>query len=240
MDVVLLTVGAGPTADGPALRDALIAAGGGVESGAVADGERGPLDEVLDRLDGRRLVIAASAGGLAVVLRRLLRRGELGYVETAVLPAEPVPFLTRFGVTADRASAARTAVTGSCRTVGVLKDDSGHLVVDHAEVGPWRGSQLWMRAYVEDARLCDGPVVALRVERGAAGGLRATVTCRSRLGLHRRVSIEGRAMQLACDEAAMTSDGLGRDQPRRKRIWWDEPDQWRLAVTADPTGRPAQ
>ena len=235
MDVVLVVVGA-LVAREAEFSTALVSAGAEVTCRAVADPDRITLDPVLDELGGRRLVIAAGLPGLAAVLRRLGRRGELDHLETAVLPAQPVPFLSRHGVTTDTAAAARVAVAAPCRTVGVLKDDSGHVVVDHAEVRPWSGGTLWVRAYVEDERLCDGEVEALRIDRGGAGGLTATVTLRSHLRRRRTRSLDGRAMQLACAPAAVTSDGTGRDQPRRKRIWWDEPDQWRLACEPTPAG----
>lgn len=199
-----------------------------------AAGDHSALDRVLDELAGRRLVIAASAAGLAGVLRRMMRRGELAQIETAVLPNQPVAFLARHGIVDDPVRAAAVAVHGVCRAVGVLKDDSGGVVVDRAELRPWRGGRLWVRAYVGDDQLCDGDIYALRVERAPRGGLQATAITRTRFGLGRygirsSRSIAGRALQLACAEAAVTSDGAPRERPRRKRIWWDEPGQWRLA-----------
>jgi hypothetical protein len=179
----------------------------------------------LEAVDGRRLVVHSDAADLARVLRRLMRRGELDSAETAVLPFAAVPFLTRQGVPATLAAAAAVAVSGVCRTVGVLKDDSGNLVVDHASLSPWSGSLVWTRAYVDDDCLSDGPIRSLEVRRGVSGGLIASV--RGRFGRSR--TLAGRGLALACDEAAISSDGSEREQPRRKRIWWDEPEQWRLA-----------
>jgi hypothetical protein len=148
-------------------------------------------------------------------------------VETAVLALEPSSLLARFGLGTDVSAAARIAVDGTCSVVGVIKDDSGNLVVDHAMLRPWDGSRLWVRAYVDDTRLCDGEITALRVERGSPGQLTAVVTW-GRLRRTRR--IDGRALQLACDPAAISSDGSARDRSRQKRIWWNEPEQWRLAI----------
>lgn len=231
MDLVLLSLGAAAeeATAGPA-EAALAGAGARVEAVGWPRGLGRPgLDAVLDRLGDRRLVIAADVSPLAAVLRRLMRRGELARVETAVLPIRPVPFLARHGIRPDLAAAARVAVEAACRTVGVLKDDSGDVVVDRAELRPWAGRGVWVRAYVDDERLCDGEIAGLRVERGGDGGLRATVTSR---GLGRKRTAQGRALQLACDPAALSSDGAPREQPRRRRTWWDEPGQWRLAVGA--------
>lgn len=239
IDVVLLTIGAQTTGRQDRLSGALTSAGASVGAHHLPDPDpavahHADLDRVLDQLAGRRLVIAASAAGVAGVLRRMMRRGELAHIETAVLPSQPVAFLARHGIVDDPIRAAEIAVHGVCRTVGVLKDDSGEVVVDHAELRPWRGGRLWVRAYVEDEQLCDGDIGALRVARSPAGGLEATVTTTARFGLGHfrtstRRSISGRALQLACADAAITSDGAARARPRRKRIWWDEPDQWRLA-----------
>ena len=237
MEVLLIAVGAGPASREPDLRRALVSAGADVDSRRVPTTDRAPLDEVLDRRRQRRLVIAASPADLAGVLRRLMRRGELAGAETAVLVDRPIPFLVRQGIPSDLPAAARVAVHGVCRTVGVLQDDSGHLVVDHAVVQAWRGSSFWMRAYVDDERLSDGRVSALRVERGATGGLRATVSAHSRLGRRATRSLDGRALRLACDDAAMSSDGAARERPRQRRTWWDEPTQWRLAGGNSVGGR---
>ena len=72
----------------------------------------------------------------------------------------------------------------------------------------------------------DGLIRSLSVRRGVSGGLVASV--RGRYGRTR--TLAGRGLALACDEAAISSDGSAREQARRKRIWWDEPEQWRLAL----------
>ena len=190
---------------------------------------RTQYDAVLDALAGRRMVIAAQPAALAGLLRRIMRRGELATTETAVLLADTSAFLQGLGISAHSEDNVHL-IDQPCRTVGVLKDDSGNLVIDSAELRPWSGSKVWVRAYVEDECLCDGEVAWLRVEHRPGGGLRASVPRSlggSRFGRVR--ALEGRGLSLACEDAAISSDGAPRDQPRRKRIWWDEPDQWLLA-----------
>ncbi len=183
-------------------------------------------DALLDTLHGRRLVIDAVPAEIAGVLRRMMRRGELATTQTAVFTGN-CRFLEELGLSA---VTALEYVGGPCRPVGVLKDDSGNLVVDSAELRPWTGEKVWVRAYVDDECLCDGEVAWLRVQHLVGGGLRASVPTSSFGGrFGRRRSLEGRGLALACDDAAISSDGAARDQPRRKRIWWDEPDQWQLA-----------
>lgn len=222
MEAVLVTIGDPPGTDAAGN---LRSAGAKMSMLTLPTGpSRVEMDAVLDALGGRRLVVDAARADLAAVLRRMMRRGELSTTETAVLRADG-PFLQGIGIPVDSAVAAAIAVSAPCRIVGVLKDDSGNLVLDSAELRPWSGRRVWARAYVDDERLCDGEIEWLRVEHRVGGGVRASVP-----GRFARVrSLQGRALQLACDDAAITSDGSARDQPRRKRIWWDEPEQWLLA-----------
>jgi hypothetical protein len=99
--------------------------------------------------------------------------------------------------------------------------------VGSADLGPWQGKRLWARAFVDDEKVCDGEISALRVDRPSAGVLRVSVIGRFGRTTSR---VDGRAAQLACDEAQLRSDGVPRERPRRKRTWWNEPDLWRLAL----------
>ena len=229
MDASLLIIGAQASARGEEFARALTSAGAVVRTVALTGtGDRAALDAALDASGDARLVLAAPLGDLAAVLRRLWRRGELGQRETALLPlAPPPPFLARCGLPASVDAAVGLAVTGPTRTVGLLADDSSGLVIDGADLRPWAGRRLWVRAFVDDTRVCDAAVTGLRVDRPRAGVL--AVTAVGRFG--RTVArVEGRAAQLACDEARLNSDGVERERPRRKRTWWNEPDLWRLAL----------
>jgi len=205
------------TAADPAGVDAVLA-------GGLADGLAGELA-------GARLVIDADLAGLNLVLHRLLRAGLLDMLETAVLMREPVPYLSRLGLPDDLAEQLRVAVGAPARLVGVVKDDSGGVCVDAASLAPWPGadSPWWLRAVVDDQRLCDGNAGGLRVHRLGPAELQATV----RLGRWRRRSCRGRSLQLACDPALIVADGVARQRPRGKRTFWSEPELWKLAL---PTG----
>jgi hypothetical protein len=194
------------------------------------------LEEALEVPPGRwgeeapRLVIDADLAGLNLVLHRLLRRGLLETVETAVLPREPVPYLSRLGLPADLAGQLRVAQHASTQLVGVVKDDSGGVCVDGASLEPWPGadSAWWLRAVVDDQRLADGNARGLRVRRLGPAELEATV----QLGRLRRRTCRGRSLQLACDPALIVADGVARERPREKRTFWSEPKLWRLALPA--------
>jgi hypothetical protein len=235
VDVSVVCVGADGAERAARTRAAVVGAGGGSVSVASTvecpdPADRGGLDRALDRASTGRLVLCAGVGDLAAVLRRLWRRGELVERETAWLPIGPVPsYLASRGVPASLAAAAAVAVTGSVGAVGLLADDSGGLTVGSAELSPWQGRRLWVRAFVDDVKVCDGEVSALRVDRPAAGVLQVSVLGRFGRTVAR---VDGRAAQLACDEAQLRSDGVPRERPRRKRTWWNEPDLWRLALPA--------
>ena len=180
-----------------------------------------------------RLVLDADLAGLNLALHRLLRRGLLETLETAVLPREPVPYLTRLGLPADRAGQLRVAAEAPTRLVGVVKDDSGGVCVDTANLAPWpvesdgsTGSDWWLRAVVDDQRLADGSARELRLHRLGPAELAATV----RLGRLRRRTCRGRSLQLACDPALIVTDGVARERPRGKRTFWSEPKLWWLAL----------
>lgn len=183
--------------------------------------------------DRVRLVLDADLAGLNLALHRLLRRGLLETLETAVLPRRPVPYLSRLGLPADLTGQLRVAAEAPARLVGVVKDDSGGVCVDQASLTPWPdppdgspGSRWWLRAVVDDHRLADGSARELRLRRLAPDELEATV----RLGRLRRHTHRGRSLQLACDPALVVADGLPRERPRGKRTFWSEPKLWWLAL----------
>jgi hypothetical protein len=183
-----------------------------------------------------RLVIDADLAGLNLVLHRLMRRGLLETLETAVLARQPVPYLSRLGLPADLVGQLQVAGSAPARLVGVVKDDSGGVCVDAASLGPWPGepggtarSPWWLRAVVDDQRLADGAARELRVRRLGPTELEATV----RLGRLRRRACRGRSLQLACDPALIVADGVGRERPRGKRTFWSEPALWWLALPAE-------
>jgi hypothetical protein len=138
-----------------------------------------------------------------------------------------VRYLAGLGVPADRAGQLALARTGEVRLVGVLRDDSGGVCVSTATLTPWTPEEpWWVRAVVDDQRLCDGAVRRLSVTRLGPAELAAEV----RIGRLRTRRRRGRAVQLACDPAQIVADGIGRERPRGRRTFWSEPKLWRLAV----------
>lgn len=237
MQILLLSIGSAPameacTATAAALRES---GATDVEALPVAP-TAAAVDEALSGCGGRRLVVEAGLADLALALNRLMRRGELGAQEVAVLPTGFVPYLGAIGVPASRSGQLRSAVGGTPRLVGVIKDDSGGVCVDHASVLPWGsaaagpaarvGARWWVRAVVDDQRLCDGSARGISVRRIGPSELEATV----QLGRWRRRTVRGRSLQLACDDALISQDGIDRERPRSKRTFWSEPELFNLCV----------
>ncbi|HTZ43674.1 MAG TPA: hypothetical protein VMB79_07405 [Jatrophihabitans sp.] len=186
------------------------------------------VDTALAELDGRRLVIdAVDVAGLSLVLGRMLRAGLLAETETAVLLERPEPYLAGLGLPAGRAQQRELARAGRPRLVGIVKDDSGGVCVTGATLTPWTpGDGWWVRAVVDDQRLCDGNARRLTVRRLGPAALEAEV----RIGRWRTRRCRGRALQLACDPAQIVADGIPREGPRAKRTFWSEPKLWQLAL----------
>jgi hypothetical protein len=94
---------------------------------------------------------------------------------------------------------------------------------------PWASGdekKWWLRAVVDDHRLCDGAARSVRLRRIGPDELEAVAAT----GRFRRTTARGRSLQLACDEAQIVTDGVARTQPRSKRTFWSEPKLWRLAL----------
>jgi len=241
VDLLLLAIGSAVRPDTPA---GLARAGAGaVESVAVeqvvADATPAAVDAALAGRAGRPLVIEADLAGLTLVLTRLMRRDELADAETAVLPVGQIEYLTRLGLPSDRSAQLRTAVLARRRLVGVIKTDSGGLLLDSASLAPApaaSGAAWWLRAVVDDQRLSDGAAARLAVRHLGPAELEATVTLPGRrvagvrFGSARTRALRGRSLQLACDPALIIEDGLARERPRSKRTFWSEPELWRLAL----------
>jgi hypothetical protein len=206
----------------------LIAELGQALSTLTVDDSDEAVDRALADFGGRRLIIDADLPGLQLALYRLMRAGRLGDLETAVLPRGTIGYLSRVGLPDDLAGQVAAAARGTARLVGVVKDDSGGLCVDSAVARSWPPAEgpWWVRAVVDDQRLCDGPVRTLTMRRLGPNELVASART-SRLRSQRQV---GRNLQFACDEAQIVADGVARERPRSKRTFWSEPTLWRLAL----------
>ncbi|WP_459980562.1 diacylglycerol/lipid kinase family protein [Nocardioides sp. AN3] len=133
------------------------------------------LQEVLDRVDGRTLVVAGGDGSLHAVIQALHRRGELATTTLGLIPlGTGNDFARALGVPLDPAEAAQALRSGSAQPLDLLVDDDGGVVVNsvHAGAGAaaaraaerWK-SRLGRLGYVVGALSTsfDPPTVRVRV-----------------------------------------------------------------------------
>lgn len=187
--------------------------------------ERSELNAALDRFDGDRLVVAADDAGLGAVVRRLLRRDQLGNVAIGLLPVGPSAVRARLGLPGQLPAAAAVALTGQPSPQGLVRDDHGGVMLDTARVLPESGPTVGMRSYVDEHELVGGAVQLLTVSPQRAG-LRAEVALPRRFRAHR--SLTGRAVTVSCDPARIVIDGVEHGRPQTRCTWWFEPDRWRV------------
>ena len=94
------------------------------------------LDDALDRLDGRTLVIAGGDGSLHLAATKLHQRGELADTRIGLVPLGTGNDLARvLDIPLDPAQAAALVRDGEARPTDLLLDDAGGIVVNAAHVG---------------------------------------------------------------------------------------------------------
>jgi diacylglycerol kinase (ATP) len=94
------------------------------------------LDEVLDRLEGRRLVVAGGDGSLHNVIAALARRKELKQTVLGLVPVGTGnDFARGTGIPLDPVAAARVVLTGTVHPIDLVIDDGGNVVVNNVRIG---------------------------------------------------------------------------------------------------------
>ena len=178
-----------------AARDVLAAAGP-VDVVVTATPEE--LDETLDALAGRTLVVAGGDGSLHIVVSRLHRRSLLAEARLGLVPLGTGNDLARvLGLPPDPADAARLILEGVSRPLDLLVDDAGGIAVNAVHVGV--GADAAGRAGRLKPRL--GPAA---YPLGAmAAGLRTT-------GWRLRVEVDGRIVADNHRRTLMVGIGNGR------------------------------
>ena len=134
---------------------AVLARGGDVER--VETGNPAELDDALDRLDGRTLVVAGGDGSLHLAVAALWRRDALEATRLALLPLGTGNDLARaVDLPVDPGEAGRVVLDGSPRSLDLLVDDSGGIVInavhaglgaEAADTGEWLKERVGMVGY---------------------------------------------------------------------------------------------
>lgn len=182
MHTLLLVSAAADVADVEAARGVLSSAGM-VELVEVSS--PAGVDETLDRLAGRRLVVAGGDASLHLVLRRLWARGELAATPVGLLPlGAGADLAVHLGLPTDPAAAAEIAVAGRLRRLDLLRSDGGGgIAVNAVRIGrPGRAAgglrrllrpPGWpLHVNVDDQLLADGrtPVLTVVIGNGSTIG----------------------------------------------------------------------
>lgn len=218
MDALALTCGVA-TAAGPAETVAV---------GATPD--RAEIDPVLDRLDGRRLVVHGSDAALAAVVLRLLRTSRLGAVVVGYVPTNPASGVAAvWGLPTEPEQALTVALHGEPERAALLRDDNGGVLLGHGVLGPVRGV-----VYCDDDQVLRGQAGLIEVApdpTASADTSRDGLTIRiTRTGLlGRRVTdAAGRAVQIGCVPLIVERDGVPHPRPVDRWSWYRHTEDWRL------------
>ncbi len=195
--LLLASAKAGSTEDeAVAAAREVLAASGPVEVVVTATPEE--LDEALDRLGGRTLVVAGGDGSLHLVVSRLHQRGLLSDTRLGLVPLGTGNDLARaLDLPLDPADAARLVLEAASRPLDLLVDDDGGIAVNAVHVGV--GADAAERAGRLKPRL--GP--AAYPIGAVAAGLRTT-------GWRLRVEVDGRVVADNHRRTLMVGIGNGR------------------------------
>lgn len=193
--------------------------------------DRTALDPVLAERRPRRVVVAGTDADLAAVLLRLLRTDRLD-VEVAYVPAGRSAAAAAWGLPGGRAADA-LALQGTASAVPLVRDDSGGVLVGRAEIRDVTGEcycdhVLVLRGTARRLVVVPGPDgVAVRAGWGGSapdGRVRA-VPPRSPRGTGSAV---GRAVQVGCEPATVTLDGVAHPRPVPRWTWYRHTADWLL------------
>jgi hypothetical protein len=193
--------------------------------------DRTAVDAVLAEHEPRRVVVSGTDADLAAVLLRLLRTDRLG-VEVAYLPVGRSATAAAWGLPSGRA-AATLALNGTAVPVPLVRDDSGGVLVGHAEIRDVRGE-----CYCDATLVLRGAARRLVVTSGPSGiAVRAGWTGRRPDGRVRPVpaaapsgrgSAVGRAVQVGCEPATVINDGVAHPRPMSRWTWYRHTEDWLL------------
>jgi diacylglycerol kinase (ATP) len=173
--LVLTNPDAGGADDG-ALDAALAVLRAGADVEVCATSNQGELDGVLHRRGHRRIVVAGGDGSLHAVVASLHRRHELQQAPLGLIPlGTGNDFARGAGIPLDPEDAARLVLNGEVRSLDLILDCVGEVVVNNVHVGVGarasRKSHTWKRrlgraGYVVAGAIAtvNPPFVRLRIE----------------------------------------------------------------------------
>lgn len=191
--------------------------------------EKDDFDEAfakLETVESPRLVVVGDDAALAAALTRLMRTDRL-HIELAYVPEDRTDATHAYGLRTG-SKAASIAVSGTARSLPLIRDDAGIALVGEARIhGSEHAGELVGEAYVDDARLFSGTVPGMRiVPIPELPGLRSTVDKRRWFGGHRWLT--GRAVQLGSPSAVVTRDGVRNPRALKRSTFYRHDQDWLL------------
>ena len=183
---------------------------------------RDDLADVLDSLDGHRLVVCGTDADLAAVVLRLLRTERLSAVSVGYVPSSASSAVARlWTLPVVPADAAAVALGADPDPVPLLRDDTGGVLVGRGVVRTVHGV-----AYCDDDLVLRGSASRIEVVPDLQHGLLVRVVRPGLLG--RRVQqAAGRAVQLGCLPTAVLRDGVAARTTDRW-TWYRHTEDLRL------------
>jgi YegS/Rv2252/BmrU family lipid kinase len=199
--LVVAAPAAGNTDDSTLERTLDVLRAGGADVELAESGSPEELDEVLDGLDGRCLVVAGGDGTLHATVQALHTRGALEKTTLALIPlGTGNDFARTLSVPLDPEEAARAILTGSPRPLDLLVDDDGDVVVNSVHAG----------AGAAAARAAERWKARLGRLGYAVGALTTAVdppTVRVRVVVDGRLVHDGRVLQVAVGNGVYVGGG---------------------------------
>jgi diacylglycerol kinase (ATP) len=155
--------------------------------------DEGDIDRMLDRRDGRTVVVVGGDGSLHTMLRHLWRRGEAAESALGLIPlGTGNDFARGVGIPLDAVEAARVVAAGNARAVDLIVDDGEGVVVNAVHVGAGAEAAITARPLKPWLRIAAFPIGAVLAGVKAKGWrLRVHVDGRLVADGRRRVLMAG-------------------------------------------------
>ena len=198
----------------------------------LAPDEAAPRDAVAGAVDVPSVLVRGPVPALAGVLTALHAASRTADVVVSWDPADDN--LSR-GLSRDLGIG-----TGAERGMTLVRDDHGGVLLHSGRVDPaedvdddrpgrmFRRHRFGAQAHHDDAKVADGIItrISARPDWGAVDTMRVAVTV---LPMRPPRLSRGRALQIACDPARVTRDGVPHPRPVSRWTWYaDDRVRWRL------------
>ncbi|MGY1693047.1 hypothetical protein [Geodermatophilus sp. SYSU D01105] len=190
-------------------------------------GQAPSREAVAPATEADALLVRGPVPALAAVLATLHKAGRTAAVPVSWEPADDPP--------STGLARALGVGTGNERELGLVRDDHGGVLLHHGRVEAagddrrgFLGRRLGAQAHNDEVKVADGEITRIDVRPDwRAVDTLAVVVMTLPLRPTRRTT--GRAVQIACDPARVTRDGVVYPRPVSRWTWYaDDRVRWRL------------